>query len=262
MSDIFQGILPELRPIVYSIVKAVGEDTRNYLESNNTDTYNALGFLRGDYINTNLRDIVLPNNPDYELLHFKRYAWKGCILINRNRKLTITISSKRSLARIKHTERKRPHYLQSCCYTLNGDLEAKCKQLSIEGIDMDEETPLFSCDEFEMDFYDIVGTLVNPDEGFRHIVVAYDLDKMEIASLSLIVFNGALDVVDSISLMDLIRPDFGALTSVAAEPENDPPVQDAHSLVKIKKGIISKNGKEPEKKPAISAKTNEKNMQA
>ena len=127
---------------------------------------------------------------------------------------------------------------------------------------MDEETPLFSCDEFEMDFYNIVGTLVNPDEGFRHIVVAYDLDKMEIASLSLIVFNGALDVVDSISLMDLIRPDFGALTSVASEPENDPPVQDAHSLVKIKKGIISKNGKEPEKKPAISAKTNEKNMQA
>lgn len=40
-----------------AIEKAVGEDIRNYISTNENVTNNALPFLRGDYIHTNIKKI-------------------------------------------------------------------------------------------------------------------------------------------------------------------------------------------------------------
>ncbi len=263
MDDInLNSIQPELREVVLSITKAIGEDTRNYLSSTNMDTNNALGFLRGDNINTNLRDIALKSNPNFELLHFKRYAWKGCILVDRHHKYTLTISSRRSLSRIKKSRRKRPHYLQTLTGILNEDLEAPCKQMSLADYGSDDLDVGFSEDILSADFDEIVDYAIDPSEGYRHLVVAYEAEHCEVANLVLIMFDAALDVVEYISLMELVKPDFGALTSSPIADDSTSNAKDVHSLVKIKKGIKNKNANEPKKQATVSAKSEEEGKQA
>ena len=62
-------IQPNLRIIVKALEKAVGSDTREYLINSNMDTNNAIILLRGDFINTNLRNLFA-GSEDVELKHF------------------------------------------------------------------------------------------------------------------------------------------------------------------------------------------------
>lgn len=257
------NIQPELRLIVKSIAKAVGSDIRNYLLNSNLDTNNAIAQLRGDYINTNLRDFVILGNEDLELKHFKRFVWTGSLLIDRKHKITITISTKSTLARIKAVkERKNPHYLQSVCHVLNGDLTAECKQMTISDIAGVDIEPLFADEVYEDDFDNIMDAAISQGERYRHCVVAYEAERLEIKSLSLMILDKDLDVVRDISLMELLQPDFGTLTTPVAKEEEAPKKQDAHSLIKVKAGLKSKNANEPEKKPEISTKREEVKKQA
>lgn len=59
--DVFdvKQIQPLLRIIVKALVKAVGSDTRQHILDSNLDTNNALTQLPGDFLNTNLRDMIL-----------------------------------------------------------------------------------------------------------------------------------------------------------------------------------------------------------
>lgn len=256
------AIQPELRLIVRALAKAVGEDTREYLVNNNLDTNNAVILLRGDFINTNLRDLVAGEN--IELKHFKRFVWTGSLLIDRVHKLTITISARQTLLRVKNAKgRKNPHYLQSMCHVLNGDLEAPCKQMTLADLEgVDDMDPPFSDDVYEADFESIMDAAVSLGEGYHHCVIVYEAERMEIKSLSLLLLDSDLDVVRDISLMDLLQPDFGALTAPLAKEEEAPQKKDAHSLVKVKAGLKSKNANEPEKKTDISARGEEVVKQA
>ncbi len=251
-------IQPELSLIVGALTKAIGPDTRNYLNGSNMDTNNAIILLRGDFINTNLRDMVVAVSDNLELKHFKRFVWTGSLIIDRKHKITITISSRSTLTRIKNVKgRKNPHYLQSVCHVLNGDLKAECKQMTmgeIEGIDI--EAP-FSDDAYEEDFDNIIDTAISQGEGYRHCVVAYETERLEMKNISLLLLDGDLDIVKDISLMDLLQPDFGALTAPVAKEEEAPQKKDAHSLVKVKAGLKSKRSNEPERKTEISTKQGE-----
>ena len=256
-------IQPELRLIVKALAKAIGADVREYLTSNNMDTNNAVMLLRGDFINTNLRDMVVGNNDNLELKHFKRFVWTGSLLIDHKHKITITILARPTLNRIKGVkDRKNPHYLQSMCHVLNGDLNAECKQMTLADIEGTDFEPPFADEVYEADFYSITDAAFNQGDGYRHCVVTYETERLEIKSLSLLLLDKDLDVVHDISLMDLLQPDFGMLTAPIAEVEATPMKQDAHSLVKIRAGLKNKNTNEPERKIEISKKKEEGMKQA
>lgn len=256
-------IQPELSLIVNALVKAIGPDIRSYLTGSNMDTNNAIILLRGDFINTNLRDMVVAINENLELKHFKRFAWTGGLLIDKKHNITITISARPTLNRIKGVKgRKNPHYLQSICHVLNGDLKAACKQMTfadMKGVDFE---PPFSDNVYEDDFDSIMDAAISQGEGYRHCVIAYEAERLEIKSLSLLILNADLDVVRDISLMELLQPDFSTLTAEVAAVEEFPQKMDAYSLVKVRKDIKSKNSNEPDKRLEISTKFEEVGKQA
>ena len=253
----------ELGLIVKSITKAVGPDIMNYLINNNMDTYNAISYLRGDFINTNLRDTIVSINDNVELKHFKRFIWTGSLLIDHQHKTTITISTKSTLNRIRaERNRKNPHYLQSICHVLNGDLLADCKQMKLSDLEGFDVQPLFGDEVYENDFDTIMDAAISPEEGYRHYVVAYEAERLEVKSLSLMILDKDLDVVRDISLMDLLQPDFGNLTVPSIKTEGMPEKQDVHRLIKIKPGIKSKNANEPERRLEITPKGKEVGKQA
>ena len=76
-SDNLQTIIEK---IVKAIEKAVGEDIRSYLANSNTATNNAIPFLRGDYINTNIKYAM--ENEAVEIKNFKRASWTGMLFLS------------------------------------------------------------------------------------------------------------------------------------------------------------------------------------
>lgn len=58
-----------MRRIVRSVEKAIAEDVPQYLREHHKETNNAIIQLRGDYINDNLRNMVVGEN--IELVPFK-----------------------------------------------------------------------------------------------------------------------------------------------------------------------------------------------
>ena len=94
-------------------------------------TNNAVVFLRGDRINTNIVNSV--KSDVVEVRYFKRSAWQGCIVIDRNNKLTFSVASKNTLERIPQKKRRScPHFLQTLLNTENKNeigIENKCRYL-------------------------------------------------------------------------------------------------------------------------------------
>ena len=245
----------ELENIVKAITKAVGFDMRNYLNECNTDTRNAVPYLRGDYINTNIRDMVILQNDSLELKHFKRYSWEGSLIIDRENKVTITVSSKNTIDRVRSPkERNRPHYLQSLCHKLNNDLKPQYEQMHIDGL---ENTDAFSEEEYEADFETIVDMVLTAEDGYRHYIVMYEAANFEISSITLLLLDKNLRTVSETSLMEMLKPDFGTLTAPIAPEEAEPENKDSRNLVKVKSGIKSKISNEPEKKTEINTKEEE-----
>ena len=255
-------IQPNLRTIIKAIEKAVGSDTREYLINSDMDTNNAIKLLRGDFINTNLRN-MFTGSEDVELKHFKRFVWTGHLLIDRQHKFAITISSKSTLQRVKKVKgRKNPYYAQSLSHVLNGDLEAPCKQLSIgdlAGVELDLP---FAEEVYEADFESIVDAAISPGEGYRYCLITYEADGFELKNVSIVLLDKDLDVVQEISLMDLMQPDFGNLTAPVTKTEEEPQKKDAHNLVRVKAGLKSRKANEPERKREIATKPEEVEKQA
>ena len=197
--DVIQ-IQPELRHIVSAISKAIGPDIRDYLANSNLDTNNAIIHLRVDFINTNLRDMVIALFDNLEMKHFNRFVWTGSLLIDRKHKITITISARATINRIKSVkERNNPHYLQSMCHVLNGDLEAECKQMTLSDLDGVDVDPPFADEVYEDDFDSIIDAAISQGEGYRHCVIAYEAERLELKSVSLLILDKDLDVVQDIS---------------------------------------------------------------
>ena len=224
-----------LRKIVRATQKACGEDTRGYLSENSLETNNALPFLRGDFINENLRNSVV--DEDVDLIPFNRSGWSGRILHDKINKITYTITTKRTLAAIpKKKGRSVPHYLQSILYAENGDYKAAVKQMSLNDF-VDFEIVRFDSQELENDYRKIMNSQIAPDANYRHYIVAYEVEHGEVIDISLQFLDKDFDVINQCSLNDYLRPDFGRLTEtesvddIAAEEEN------VHSLINVKSGI-------------------------
>lgn len=226
---------PLLRKIVRAIEKACGEDTRGYLRENRLETNNALPFLRGDFINENLRNSVV--SEDVDLIPFNRYGWSGRILRDKRNKITYTILTKRTLAAIpKKKGRSVPHYLQSILYAENGGCKAAVKQMSLNDF-VDFEIVRFDSQELENDYGKIMNGQIVAGDEYRHYIVAYEVEHGEVTDIGLQFLDKDFDVIAQCSLNDYLRPDFGRLTEtepvedIAAEEEN------VHFLINVKSGI-------------------------
>lgn len=226
---------PLLRKIVRATEKACGEDTRGYLSENSLETNNALPFLRGDFINENLRNSVV--DEDVDLIPFNRYGWSGQILHDKINRITYTITSKRTLAAIpKKKGRSVPHYLQSILYAENGDYKAAVKQMNLNDF-VDFDIARFDSKELENDYGKIMNGQIALDANYRHYIIAYEVEHGEVTDISMQFLDKDFDVIAQCSLNDYLRPDFGRLTetepvgAVAVEEES------VHSLINVKSGI-------------------------
>ena len=247
-----------LRLIVKAVEKGVGEDIKEYLRSNNKATYNAVPFMRGDNINTNLRDSVVSDT--VELKYFKRSAWTGCLLIDRQHKTTYTICTKQTLEMIpKKKDRRIPHYLQSILYVQNSGVEAACYQMSL-GDCFPEEVPGFSEEEFRNDYDNIMEEEVSFDDGYTHLVVVYEAEHFSITSIAVKLLDPDFRTAQEYSLEDLLKPDFSELT--IPETGDQAQKKDSHNLVSVKSGLKKSAESAPQKETIITPKKKEEGKQA
>lgn len=225
-----------LRKIVYCIEKAIGDDLQQYLRENHQETNNAIILLRGDNINTNLRTHVVKD--DIDLLPFQRYGWSGRIIIDRKEHITYSIMTERTLSSVpKKKNRENPHYLQSVLYAENKDCVAKERQMTLE----DFGITIFETDVLEQDFEKISQGMINREENYRHYIIAYKAESGEIKDIKLKFLDKDFNIVDEISLMQYIKPDFARLTDVGPVEKTDESREpNKKSLVAIKSGIKPK----------------------
>ena len=80
-----------LSRIVRAVDKTIAEDIPQERREKELETKNYLAHIRGDYLNNNLRRLVAIDG--IELHPFRRYGWEGRILIDRENKITIGVTT-------------------------------------------------------------------------------------------------------------------------------------------------------------------------
>ena len=217
---------------IHAIEKAVSEDIPHQLTENRLETNNYLAFMRGDFINSNLRELTASGFG--ELLPFQRFGWKGRLLVDRLNKLTYSITTQSNLNQIPRKHRQKPHFLQTLLAVENGDLEGYGRQLAL--YDMEP----FDHDTYLADFDDIVNGFFDSSDGYRHCIITYQAQRDEVKDINLVLLDSCFAVVEEYSLNEFRRPDFSMLThSVLSD---DAIEREAHnaatkSLTKLKKGV-------------------------
>ncbi len=220
-----------LYAIVRSIDKAVSEDVPNQLRAMPLETNNYIAFIRGDFINQNLRAFAIEEG---SALHaFRRFGWSGRILISRESRLTISITTQNNLSLIPRRTRQRPHFMQSVLYRMNGDLRGRYEQTRLF------DTDPFQPEEYAKDFDDIINGAFDPKEGYRHCVIAYRAHGDELLDVKLVVLDPWFNTVTDESLVEYMKPDFARLTDSAPVEQEAREEHNAapHRLASLKPGV-------------------------
>lgn len=240
-----------------AIEKGVGEDIRTYLANSDNATNNAIAFLRGDYISTNIRNTI--ESETVEIKYFKRSSWTGCIILDRIDRHSYSVCARKTLDRIpKNMTRRSPHYLQTILNTENKDEKAAVRQMSLADFGFSSGSQ-FTAEEYEKDFLTIMEEALSLADGYRHWVITYEAEHNSLVGLSAILLDGEFGVVEKISLMEMMKPDFGSLTSAETKEEKK---KDAHSLVSVKPGLIGRVTSEKERHTEILPKSVEESKEA
>ena len=218
-----------IRKIVYSINKASTDDLSQYLKENRQETNNSIPFLKGDMINTNLRNHVVKD--DIDIISFNRCGWEGRIIIDKNEHITYSITTEVTLDKIlKSNNRKSPHYLQSFVYILNKKCIAREQQMTLD----DFGVTTFDTGVLENDFKKISQGKIDLEQNYRHYVIVYKLENKKIKNIKLMLFDRNFSIVDEKSLMGYIKPDFATLTDIESFEYSN---ENKKNLVAIKSGI-------------------------
>lgn len=254
---ISDSIMAIMTKIGKAVEKGATGDIREYLNSSENVTNNAIAFLRSDYINTNLSRFVANDNVDIKL--FKRSSWTGALVIDRENKLIFSVCSRKTLDRIpKNKSRRSPHYMQTILNTVNKDEIAPVKQMSIADFNPSLITG-FSDDDYEKDFLSIMEEAVIFYEGYRLWVITYEVERFNLTDIAAVLMDGDFDTVQEVSIMEMIKPNFGDLT---LEEPKEKKKKDVRSLISIKPGLISAQSSEPEKRTEIQPKSAEESKEA
>ena len=253
----FENMKPLLSKIVKAIEKGCGEDVRTYLMSTDKATNNALRLMRSDNINTNLRDSVVSEM--VELKRFKRSAWVGCLLIDRENKFTYTICTKQTLESIpKKPDRRIPHYLQTILHIQNAEVKVQCKQMNLLEY-MPEVATDFSDEEYQNDYQSIMEDDLSFGDDYLHLVIVYEVSHYNVISVSMKVLDKDFQAAREYSLTGMLQPDFGELT---IQNNNEEQKKDAHRLVSVKKELKKAKNPASQKETKISPKRMEGKKQS
>jgi hypothetical protein len=207
------------RRIVYAINKAISEDIPQKKREDRLETNNRYIFAVGDYINDYLRKYVVKDK--IELISFKRYAWEGRIIVDRENKITYTISTFKTLKTIVRKYRNQPHYLVILLYAENGECKGTTKQMTIGDFYPEYKMSTFDVDVLDDDFDKIVQGNISKTDGYKHYIVAYTSEHDEITAIALLLLDKDFVEVDKMDLMDYINPDFASLTGTQYEGTED-----------------------------------------
>ena len=238
--------------ITAAVVKGVGPDIRDYLADNPDETHNALKMVRVDKINTNLRNFVASDT--VELKNFRRYAWEGRILIDREHKVTISICTKQTFDAIpRKKDRTSPHYQMTIANIENADVEPIYEQMTLfSGMTQ------FSNDVYADGFKTNMGEDVLAGDGYKHLVVVYETSGSDVTYIAAKLVDRNLATAKEYSLDRFLKPDFGDLTAEYNDEETTQ--NDVRSLVTVKApkqktniapkqdGLVTAKGQEEEKR--------------
>lgn len=233
-----------LRKIVYSIDKAIGEDQQRHLNENHRETNNALRLLRGDDINTNLRNHVVKD--DIDLIPFQRHGWSGRIIIDHKNYITYSVLTEGTLAVVpKKKHRENPHYLQSVLYVENGECIGQNRQMNLQ----DFGITIFDTEVLEQDFENISQGIISCDEDYKHYIISYIAEHREIKKITLKFLDRDFNIVDEVSLMHFVKPDFARLTDIGPVESTDEEIRKSNKgLLTVKKTGLKPKLREVEKK--------------
>lgn len=225
-----------LKKLVYSIKKAVGEDQREYLRENHHETNNALTFLRGDNINTNLKKYV--ENDDIHLITFDRHIWSGIIIDDTKEQKTYSIISERTLSKVsKNRNKVNPHYLHSILHMENKGCVAKQIQMSFNNSEYNH----FNENTLKKDFETVTQGLIDTTKDYRHYIISYEVERGELSKVSLNLLDECFNEVNMIHLEKYIGVGFEWLTDIdPIEEAEEDKKENKRELVSIKKGIKPK----------------------
>lgn len=241
-----------LTKIGKSVVKGATEDIKAYLENSVNLTNNAIAFLRGDYISTNM-NMMLGSDEGIHIRLFKRSAWTGVLVIDDPDHAIISVCSRKTLNRIPKKKRQSPHYMQSILNSVNKDEHAKARQMTLVDLDPTFEMP-FTEEDYARDFLSIMNEAVETYDGYRFWVVAYEVEGSTIKALSALLLDADFDMVQEIPMMDMLKPNFGDLTTNEPKQEQK---KDVRSLLSVKPGIKAGTSNEPEKRTEVMPKSAE-----
>ena len=212
--------------IAKAIAKAVGEDTRAYIENCQTVTVNAIRLLIIDHINTNIKKYLSACTDDLELRYLNISGWKRLLIIDHTHKLTFTVHSAVSL------KKQPPCYLQLIIKQRGAEPPV---QLALPGFEPNNYT--------ENNFTNTADGTFTADDlaGFQHLVISYSHKNEIVTSLELVQFDRNMNDAGSISLMDLIAPDILGLSVTAQKAAPiDMPKENTTGLVRLKTQSIIK----------------------
>ena len=237
------------KTIAKAVEKGAGVDSRFYDEEINTVTNNARSHARGDKINTNLKN-MFASSENIEIKIFKRTSWKGILVIDHLSKMIFSICSKNTVDRVMNKiNRKNPHYVQILVCTLNSDKSLFPAQLLLTDFGLEDPYK----DNYEKDFFEILGTGSAVFKDYHYWLVSYELANYMVTDIYAVLLNKNFNIVNKIPLIEYLKPDFGELTAEVKVTE----VKDGHSLVSIKAGLKGTTSSEPDKRIEIYPKAME-----
>lgn len=204
-------IEPDVRMIVSAITKAVSEDVPNHKGDHPMEFTNYLPIYRDDCIKENLREMAWRDG--VEALIFMRNTWKGCLLIDKTNMITYTVTTHQNLLLIPRKQRSNPHFLQSVFGVQNKGVQGQYVQMELFPMDKFEQ------EELEQDYNKIVNGFIDPNDGYKHYVIAYTCDRFEVTKVDVELYDGKFNLVEKVSLDEFIKPDFAKINETVV-PEN------------------------------------------
>lgn len=225
------------RKIVYAINKAISQDVPQVKREQRLETNNRHIFAAGDYINDNLRKHVVKDQ--VELISFNRYAWEGRIIVDRENKITYTISTHQTLRSVIRKNRNQPHYLMTLLYAENGDLEGTPKQMTLGEWCPEIKMTTFDEETLDDDFEKIMQGSISRTDGYRHYVVAYTAEHNAILEIELLLLDKDFAEADKLDLIEYVNPDFASLTEFNYDETSDKEEmpESKPMLLKLKPGV-------------------------
>ena len=167
----------DAKHIVRAIEKSITDDVPQFIREHPMETLNCIKMIRGDFINENLKNLVVRDGMD--IVKFSRYSWRGCILVDRTNKITYTITTAQNLKSIPRKQRQRPHFLQTILGIQNSRYYGKCEQMTLFPMSQ------FDTDTLEDDYRKIVDGAIDPEEGFVHYIITYEYERNELREVNI-----------------------------------------------------------------------------